>query len=120
MRVEDRHYQLAKRWMWQGFTSRCAQDIADWEARRIAEILHEFGKIQPREALFVEQWMKESGYVETTTKRKPMTDLDFQLFCEETGRDYKQYANIYLFLEFAEWSAMARAGEPGKREERGR
>ena len=27
----------------------------------------------------------------------------FQDFCEETGRDWKQYANINLLEEFADW-----------------
>ena len=28
----------------------------------------------------------------------------FQNFCEETGRDWKQYSNIHLFEEFADWT----------------
>lgn len=59
-KVEDRHYELARRWMWQGFTSLCAQDIANWEAKRISEFVQEFAKKHPREALFLEQWAKES------------------------------------------------------------
>jgi ribosomal protein S27AE len=31
----------------------------------------------------------------------------WQSFCEETGRDWRTYSNIHLFVEFAEWWAMA-------------
>ena len=41
----------------------------------------------------------------------------FQDFCEETGRDYRQYANINLFEEFADWvkeNEMSLAGKVWK------
>lgn len=60
-KVEDRHFELAKQWMWQGFTSLCAQHIANWEAERIAQFVRDFAKLNPKEALFLGQWASENG-----------------------------------------------------------
>ena len=41
----------------------------------------------------------------------------FRDFCEETGRDYRQYANMDLFEEFADWvkeTEMSLAGKVWK------
>jgi hypothetical protein len=46
-----------------------------------------------------------------------LTDEHFKCFCGETGRNWRQYPNVHVFLEFAEWAALSaqqEAGTPGK------
>jgi len=40
---------------------------------------------------------------ETGWGEGPFTVEQFKSFCEETGREWRNYSNIHLYLEFAEW-----------------